>query len=204
MAPCPGMMKAFIGGRFTDVIHRMWKPHATAEDEDGQIWRAPAGEGTQSLDPGAQPGAWSSCSHSGVVLFGKPCQGSRISGFFFPLGEAQGGWQGRSPGDTNQLPTPSSPSLQLRGFGSPWERLPWPFCQCRAVSRGAGGCGCGLPLVLKAKLQYLQTYGLTSVCVRMCFFSMLGFLQRIPHSSQTYFPLPRPRTYTYSSFDLYL
>lgn len=50
------------------------------------------------------------------------------------------------------------------------------------------------PFVLKAKLQNLQTYGRTSVCVRMCFFSMLGFLQRMPHSSQMYFPRPRPRT----------
>lgn len=74
-------------------------------------------------------------------------------------------------------------------------------------THGRGGVSeatVGLPLVLKAKLQYLQTYGRTSVCVRMCFFSMLGFLQRIPHSSHTYFPRPRPRTYTYSSFDLYL
>lgn len=42
------------------------------------------------------------------------------------------------------------------------------------------------------------------MCVRMCFFSMLGFLQRMPHSPHMYLPLPRPRTYTYSSLDLYL
>lgn len=124
------------------------------------------------------------------------------------LGEAQGGRQGcLAAAWLNTEPLlfrkhqPISKSL-----------IPLPPAPCSVPSRLAEplqraeelGAGCGLPLVLKAKLQYLQTYGLTSVCVRMCFFSMLGFLQRIPHSSQTYFPLPRPRTYTYSSFDLYL
>lgn len=42
--------------------------------------------------------------------------------------------------------------------------------------------------VMKAtylKAQCLHVYGLTSVWVLICFFSMDGFLQRMPHSSQT-------------------
>ena len=41
-------------------------------------------------------------------------------------------------------------------------------------------------LTLNENEQCLQCQGRRLVCVRMCFFSMLGFLQRIPHSSHTY------------------
>lgn len=56
-------------------------------------------------------------------------------------------------------------------------------------------CLVRFPLVLNANEQCLHLYGRRSVWVRMCFFNILGFLQRMPHSSQTYFPRPRPRTY---------
>lgn len=160
----------------------MWKPHATAEDENGQIWRAPAGKAAQSLDPGAGPGAWSFCSPSGVALFGKPCQGSCISGFF-PCRGAQGGRQRSSAAEnTNQFPTPSSPSLQLLGSGSPWEGLPSPFAsapqqagRATALSRGAGGW-LWLTFGFKSKVTVLADVR-PDVCVRAnVFLQHAGFL----------------------------
>ena len=45
-------------------------------------------------------------------------------------------------------------------------------------------------------LQCRHMNGRMSVCVWMCLRSMLGFLQRMPHSSHTYRPRPLPLTYT--------
>lgn len=160
-----------------------------------------------------EPGAPALTLRGGFVQKALP---GKLHFRIFPL-EKHKGWQGGSAAawlnaelktPTNfQLPHP--PPSNSGAWAAPGNAFPRPLAVPSRLAEPRRwaerlGAGCGLPLVLKAKLQYLQTYGLTSVCVRMCFFSMLGFLQRIPHSSQTYFPLPRPRTYTYSSFDLYL
>ena len=195
----------------------MLKLHATAKDENVQRqYRSWEHERTKppnaclqvlAQGPGSSSSFWGGFVHKSLAA--KPCFQ------FSPLRNTKRMEQTRDAHQTQgwscwvipahfRLPhPPPSASWGFPGLGRP----SLPLCKHPMKSIHWAeelGADCLLPLVLKAKLQYLQTYGLTSVCVRMCFFSMLGFLQRIPHSSHTYFPLPRPRTYTYSSFDLYL
>lgn len=152
----------------------MWKPHATAEDEDGQTWRAAAGEAPQSLDPGAQPGA------PELVLFRKPCQRSCISGLFpWTSTRRMAGmlfWK-HQPISNSLIPLPPTgglcqplamPSLALCG-------CPQQAGSASTLSRGAGSW-LWLTFGFKSKVTVLADVR-PDVCVRAnVFLQHAGFL----------------------------